>query len=157
MKILKKILIFLLVVFVIMQFFGPEKNEGEPSSLNTFFAETNPPENVKIILKETCFDCHSNITRYPWYNMITPVNYWMDGHIDHGKGEVNFSKWSEYSLKKKEHKMEEVWEEVKKKKMPLESYTWAHDEANLTQEQIDIVVTWAKKVQTDYKSQMNTQ
>ena len=110
-----------------------------------------------MILKETCFDCHSNITRYPWYNKITPINYWIDGHIDHGKGEVNFSKWAGYSLKRKEHKMEEVWEEVAKKKMPLDSYTWTHADANLTQEQIDAVVAWAKKVQADYISQMNSQ
>lgn len=157
MKIIKKILVFLLVVFLVMQFFGPEKNEGELSSLDPFLTETNPPENVKTILKETCFDCHSNVTRYPWYNSITPVNYWLAGHIDHGKEELNFSKWAAYSLKRKEHKMEEVWEEVKKKKMPLPSYTWTHANANLTQDQIDAVVAWAKQIQADYKSQMGTQ
>jgi len=54
MKIVKKILLFLLVIFVVAQFFGPEKNEGEFSSLDAFIAETNPPANVKGIMKETC-------------------------------------------------------------------------------------------------------
>ncbi|MFD2568452.1 heme-binding domain-containing protein [Pseudotenacibaculum haliotis] len=157
MKIVKKILLFLLVVFVIAQFFGPEKNEGDITTINTFLAESNPPENVKIILKETCYDCHSDVTRYPWYFSITPVNYWMAEHVEHGKEELNFSKWAEYSLKRKEHKMEEVWEEVEKKKMPLDSYTWTHSDAKLTQEQIQALVTWAKKVQADYKAQMGTQ
>lgn len=157
MKILKKILVFLLVVFVVMQFFGPEKNEGELSSLNAFLEEVNPPEDVKVILKETCFDCHSDVTRYPWYSSITPVNYWMAGHVDHGKDELNFSKWSAYSLKRKEHKMEEVWEEVAKKEMPLPSYTWTHGDADLTQEQIDLVVAWAKKIQANYKAQMTSE
>ena len=155
MKIVKKILLFLLVVFVIMQFFGPEKNEGEISSIEPFLAETNPPENVKKILKESCFDCHSNTTRYPWYFNVTPVNYWMAEHIEHGKEELNFSQWSEYSLKRKEHKMEEVWEEVKKEKMPLDSYTWTHSEANLSSEQVEALVNWAKQVQADYKQQLN--
>ncbi len=79
----------------------------------------------------------------------------MDRHIDHGKEELNFSKWTEYSLKRKEHKFEELWEEVAKKKMPLNSYTWTHAEANLTSEQIDVVVTWAKSVQERYKVQLN--
>jgi hypothetical protein len=157
MKVLKKILVFLLVVLVIMQFFGPDKNEGELSSLDAFLTETNPPENVKVILKEACFDCHSDVTKYPWYNTITPINYWIDGHIDHGKGELNFSKWASYSLKRKEHKMEEVWEEVEKKKMPLESYTWTHGEANLSQEQIAGLVTWAKQLQQQYKAQLNAE
>ena len=38
--------------------------------------------------------------------------------------------------------------------MPLNSYTWTHADANLTQAQIDAVVAWAKKVQADYKQQM---
>ena len=146
-----------MVVFVIMQFFGPEKNSGEISSLETFITETNPPEGVKTIMKETCFDCHSNVTKYPWYFNITPVNYWMADHIRHGKGELNFSKWTEYSLKRKEHKMEEVWEEVEKKKMPLNSYTWTHSDANLSPEQVEMVVNWAKQIQADYKTQLNAQ
>lgn len=155
MKIAKKILWFLLIVFVIAQFFGPDKNDGDITSIDVFLTETNPPEQVKQILKESCFDCHSNKTRYPWYFNVTPVNYWIAGHIDHGKEDVNFSDWVSYSLKKKEHKMEELWEEVKKKEMPLESYTWTHSEANLTDEQIEAVVNWAKGVQENYKQQLN--
>ncbi len=157
MKIVKKILLLLLVAFVIAQFFGPEKNDGDLSTLETFFAETNPPENVKMILKESCFDCHSDKTRYPWYFNVTPVNYWMTDHIDHGKGELNFSEWASFSLKKKEHKMEEVWEEVKKKEMPLDSYTWTHSDAKLSLEQIEALVDWAKEVQDNYQRQITNQ
>ncbi|WP_439127988.1 heme-binding domain-containing protein [Polaribacter sp.] len=155
MKIIKKILVFLLVVLLIAQFFGPEKNNGDITTVNTFLAETNPPADVKKILESTCFDCHSAKTRYPWYDKITPVNYWLDEHVKDGKKHLNFSKWSEYSLKRKEHKMDELYEEVEKGEMPLNSYTWTHAEANLTQEQIAAVVAWGKKVQADYKQQMS--
>ncbi len=155
MKILKKIGWFLLLVLLISQFFGPDKNEGDLTTLEPFISETKPPEAVHKILKETCFDCHSNVTRYPWYNKITPVNYWLAHHIDEGKEELNFSEWSSYSVKKKEHKMEEVYEEVEKKKMPLKSYTWTHAEAKLTDDQIKAVVDWAKPIQANYKSQLN--
>ncbi len=154
MKILKKIGIVLLIIFAIAQFFGPEKNNGDISSVSTFIAETNPPENVLKIMKTSCFDCHSNKTNYPWYNNITPVNFWLNEHVKDGKKHLNFSKWDSYSLKRKEHKMDELHEEVEKKKMPLDSYTWTHSEANLTQEQIDAIVTWGKKVQADYKQKM---
>ncbi|WP_298882346.1 heme-binding domain-containing protein [uncultured Polaribacter sp.] len=156
MKTIKKIGFFLLLVLIIVQFFGPEKNEGSLTSLEAFISETNPPENVHKILKESCYDCHSNVTKYPWYSNITPVNYWMNDHVKVGKRKLNFSKWNEYSLKRKEHKMDELHEEVEKKHMPLDSYTWTHSEANLSQDQIDAVVAWGKKVQTDYKQQMNS-
>lgn len=157
MKILKKIAIVLLVALVIAQFFGPEKNEGDITAVDTFLAETNPPENVRKILSESCFDCHSNSTKYPWYDNITPVNYWLNDHVKDGKKHLNFSDWSTYSVKKKEHKMDELYEEVEKGEMPLNSYTWTHSEANLTQEQISEMVAWGKTVQADYKQQMNAQ
>ena len=72
MKILKKILLVLFVALVVAQFFGPQKNEGTLASVDAFLAETNPPEDVKLILKESCYDCHSDVTRYPWYNNIAP-------------------------------------------------------------------------------------
>ena len=154
MKIIKKILLFLLVVFVIAQFFGPEKNEGDLASIETFYAETNPTEDVKLILKESCNDCHSDVTRYPWYNNITPVNYWMAEHVDNGKKHFNISKWDDYSTKKKDHKLEELAEMVEKKEMPLESYTnfGLHAEANLTDAQRDLIMDWAKEQMTYLKN-----
>jgi len=150
MRIIKKVLLLLLAIFVIAQCFGPEKNSGEMAAIEDFFVDTKPPENVKLILKESCFDCHTNITRYPWYSSITPINYWMAGHVNHGKEELNLSKWSGYSLKKKDHKFDELIEMIEKKEMPLPSYTWTHKEANLTETQIEDVISWAKLVRVKY-------
>ncbi len=156
MKIAKKIGWLLLFVFVVAQFFGPEKNEGDISSITSFIEETNPPENVHIILKETCFDCHSNVTRYPWYSNITPINYWMADHVRVGKGDLNFSEWKSYSLRKKAHKMKEIYEEVEQDKMPLDSYRWTHSEANLSEDEVKLVVDWAKKQQAKYEKLKQT-
>lgn len=150
MKILKKIVLTLLILFVVAQFFGPEKNQGDLSSIEPFLAETNPPEDVKLILKETCYDCHSDYTRYPWYNNITPVNYWLNHHVEDGKKHFNVSNWEGNSLKRKDHKFEELIEMVEDKEMPLKSYTWTHGEANLTDAQIESVVNWAKMVRFKY-------
>ncbi|MDP5158161.1 MAG: heme-binding domain-containing protein [Flaviramulus sp.] len=150
MKLIKKILLALLLVFVVAQFFGPEKNLGNLSSIEPFLAETNPPEDVKLILKETCYDCHSDVTRYPWYNNITPVNYWLNDHVKDGKKHFNMSNWEGSSVKRKDHKFEELIEMVEEKEMPLESYTWTHSEAKLSDNQIKSVVDWAKNVRMMY-------
>ena len=150
MKIVKKILIALLVVLVIAQFFSPDKNTGDTKDLTAFLEETNPNEEVKAILKNTCFDCHSSNTVYPWYSKITPVNYWMAEHVEDGKKHFDVSKWSDYSNKKKDHKLEELAEEVERKNMPLESYTWAHSEANLSKAQIEAVSKWVEMARIKY-------
>ena len=100
MKIFKKTAYALLIVLIAAQFFQPEKNEGSLVSVVPFLNETNPPENVKAILETTCFDCHSNKTTYPWYNNITPVNYWLESHIKDGKKHLNFSEWSSLFFEK---------------------------------------------------------
>ena len=150
MRILKRILWVLLIILIIAQFFGPEKNQGTTDSISTFIQETNPPDNVKIILKETCFDCHSDVTRYPWYFNITPVNYWMNGHIEHGKEHFNVSNWEGNSAKRKDHKFEELIDMVGDKEMPLPSYTWTHSEAKLSNDQISDILDWAKQVRIKY-------
>jgi hypothetical protein len=150
MKIIKKLLIILLAIFIIAQFFGPDKNEGDLVSIDAFIADTNPPEDVKSILKESCYDCHSDVTRYPWYNNITPVNYWLADHVKHGKGHFNVSAWESYSTKKKDHKLEELIEMVEDKEMPLNSYTWTHSEAKLTDAQIQSIINWAQAVRIKY-------
>jgi len=150
MKTLKKIFWVLLIALIIAQFFGPEKNEGEMVSLDAFLTETNPPADVKLILEETCYDCHSDVTRYPWYNNITPVNYWLASHVVDGKKHLDFSNWENSSLRRKDHKFEELIEMVEEKTMPLPSYTWTHKEAKLTDTQISAVVEWAKQVRHKY-------
>ena len=150
MKTIKKILLIVVILLVIAQFFGPEKNQGDLASIQPFIEETNPPEDVKMILKESCYDCHSDVTRYPWYNSITPVNYWLAEHVNDGKKHFNFSNWVDNSTKRKDHKMEEFIKMVEKKWMPLESYTWMHSQAKLSDAQIKAVVDWAKQVRVMY-------
>lgn len=155
MKILKKILVVLLITLIIAQFFRPEKNDGSITSVEHFLTETNPPEDVKLILKSSCFDCHSDFTRYPWYNRVTPINYWLDSHVKDGKKHFNISasEWTTASLKKKDHKFEELIEMVEKEEMPLPSYTWTHSEAKLTDQERTSIVTWGKKVRAMYAEQ----
>ena len=150
MKIIKKIAIALLVIFVGMQFFRPEKNQAEGDYVAAFIEETQPSPEVKGILKTACFDCHSANTEYPWYNNVAPVSYWLAEHIEDGKKHLDFSDWENYTDKKKDHKLEEVVEEVKKGGMPLNEYTWTHADARLTQEQIIALVEWAEKAREKY-------
>ncbi|WP_046744932.1 heme-binding domain-containing protein [Kordia zhangzhouensis] len=142
MKIVKKIAVVALIALVILQFFGPELNESDPADLNPFIAETNPPASVQKTLQVACYDCHSNNTRYPWYGKIEPISYWMKGHVDHGKEELNFSEWSSYSTKRKDHKLEEVIEEIKEGHMPIASYLWTHSDAKLTDAQVKEIEDW---------------
>ncbi|MCP4976690.1 MAG: heme-binding domain-containing protein [Maribacter sp.] len=155
MKIIKKIAVALLLILVAMQFYRPEKNTAQGNHTAIFLTETNPPQEVKLILKNNCYDCHSSKTRYPWYNNIAPISYWLANHIKHGKEELNFSEWEGYSNKKKDHKLEEVVEVIEEGAMPLNEYTWTHSDAKLTENQKQLIIEWAKQSRVLY--QLNQQ
>ena len=119
MKIVKYILIVLLVALVVIQFIRPEKNSGGYENVAHFENETKPSPEVAALLKQNCYDCHSDHTQYPWYAEIAPVSFWLDEHVEHGKGHFNVSAWESYSIKKKDHKIEELVEMIEEGEMPL--------------------------------------
>jgi len=142
---LKKILIGLGVILILIQFFRPEKNESADNTYS-MSKKYDIPEDIQYILDVSCMDCHSNKTQYPWYSNVQPVAWWLNDHVKHGKGHLNFSDFTNLPLAIQNHKFEEIVEMVEEKQMPIPSYTYfgLHPEANLTQEQQDKVVAWAK-------------
>lgn len=140
---MKKILLIILALFIFAQFFKPKENEGN-LNLTAFIEETKPSKGIQMMLQDACYDCHSNKTNYPWYNKVTPINFWLAHHIDEGKSELNFSDWMNYSSERKIKKMHELAEEVEEKHMPITPYTFTHPKSKLSEDQITELITWAK-------------
>ncbi len=142
----KKILLGLLAVLVIIQFIRPKKNT---SGDQTYALSNNYPIPVAVsdILKVACNDCHSNTTVYPWYSNFQPVAWMLNDHVVDGKRHFNFDEFTNRRLAYQNHKFEELIEEVKEHKMPLEEYTYLglHPEANLTDAQRDLLINWAQE------------
>lgn len=148
---LKKAITTFLILFIIAQFFNPQKNEYTSTPESDFVLNEKPSQQIASIIKESCYDCHSNNTTYPWYDRITPVNFWVNGHIKHGKGELNFSEWTHYSAKKKAHKLEEFIEVLENNEMPLNSYILMHSEAKLTNDETKTLINWATITKIKYE------
>ncbi len=146
---IKIFLVLLLITLVAIQFIRPEKNDDGYKSVAAFEAETKPSAKVTSILRENCYDCHSNQTQYPWYAEIAPLSLWLKDHIEDGKKHFNASAWSDYTVKKKEHKLEELVEMVEKEEMPLQSYTIIH--GNLSEDDKKLLLQWAGVARLQYK------
>ena len=149
---LKKILYVLLAAIIVIQFIHPERNKTQAMQPNNLGNVHLIPENVQSILTKACLDCHSNKTRYPWYTSLQPVDWWIAGHIKNAKKQINFDEYSNRSLRYQFHKMEEIVEQVKDGKMPLDSYTWIHKDAILTEVEKNTLINWATAVQDSMKA-----
>ena len=149
---LKKIGWVLLIALVAIQFIRPAKNQTSDPQPNAIHTKFDVPQNVSAILKKACLDCHSNNSQYPWYANIQPVYWWLNDHIEEGKGHLNFDEYTNKRLRYQYHKMEEVIEEVKEGEMPLNSYTWTHADARLTLEEKAALTGWAQQVMDTLKA-----
>jgi len=142
---IRKILIGLLALLIVIQFFRPERNlsDDNTASVATKYAM---PANVESVLQKACYDCHSNKTVYPWYANVQPIAWWLNGHVVDGKRHLNYSNFTTRPLAIQFHKFEETVEVLEENEMPLESYTWLgmHGDANLTADEKALVIGWAK-------------
>ncbi len=130
-------------ILLLAQFIRPEKNQSNASPAPIL--ERYPAsEQVVDILQRACNDCHSNFTEYPWYAEVQPVASWLANHVEEGKEHLNFSDFTNGSAKKQAHKFEEIIEMTQKGEMPLNSYTWAHRNAVLTETEKEALIDWAR-------------
>ena len=141
---LKKIIMALAVILIVIQFIKPERNV---SGNDTFAIQTkySIPSDVEQILQVSCYDCHSNMTAYPWYANVQPAAWFLANHVEDGKKHLNFSEFTNLPLFVQNHKLEETKEMVEEKEMPLDSYTYfgLHPEADLSETERQKIIDWA--------------
>ncbi len=143
-KIFKYLLYLIILTLVAIQFINRPKKLSEPiDSQNDIIALLGVDSKMTDILKNNCYDCHSNQPEYPWYSKIAPISWWIVGHMDHGREELNFSKWGEYSKRRKNKKLGDMLEEVMDGDMPLPSYTWIH--GKLTDQEKRLLESWVNQ------------
>ena len=142
MKIVRIVVVILAVVFVGMQFYRPEKNQGTQDTAKGITAALEVPGEVQAILRESCYDCHSDSTRYPWYAEVMPAGWYLAGHIRDAKRQLNFSEFATGSLRRQYRKLEEISEQVGEGEMPLPSYLIIHRGAVLSDLQKETLRQW---------------
>ena len=145
---MKKILIGILVVFILIQFIRPTKNDSR-NNVNDISTVMEVPTEVQQILKTSCNDCHSNYTEYPWYSEVAPVSWYLASHVNDGKKHLNLSEWTVYNEHQKEHILKDFEEVLESHEMPLESYLWIHEDAKMTVEQYEVLMNWVKTIEVN--------
>ena len=152
MNYFRPFLIVLAILFVLIQFFRPVRNNsktnGEKKLNHLFYV----PKDVSLILNKACYDCHSNKTYYPWYANIQPVGWYLNQHISEGKKELNFDEFGYYSTKRQRNKFKAIASQIEDNAMPLSSYSLIHPEAKLTQVEKEAIIKWAKSMSNSFQS-----
>ncbi|MEN8137339.1 MAG: heme-binding domain-containing protein [Bacteroidota bacterium] len=149
MEPLKYIFYFFLVVFIGIQFIRPAKNDGEVITDHSFVNNIETPQNIRNMLSNACYDCHSNSTKYPWYADISPVSWYISGHVEDGKNKLNFSEWQKYPLSERRKKLEKISDLIKRRWMPLHDYLGQHPEAFIREDELESYSEWFANLEID--------
>lgn len=145
-----RILAGLVFVLLVMQTFRPARNSSAipPFAGKSDIALLFPTSSeVRKVLAESCYDCHSNQTTYPWYAEVQPVGWWLENHVESGRRKLNFAEFAAYPVRKQMKELKAVREKVRDRKMPLASYTLIHRNAKLTEAQLAALCRWSESAQ----------
>ncbi|WP_333851522.1 heme-binding domain-containing protein [Epilithonimonas sp.] len=132
---MKKIIFWIAVVFVAIQLVPVDRENKAVDKRNNFVDIYKTPENIKSILKNACYDCHSNEVEYPNYAYVAPISWTIKDHINEGREHLNLSEWGTYNKDLKKNAIEKTISSVHELQMPLPSYISYHPKANLTTKQ----------------------
>ena len=112
----------LVAVFIVIQFI-PYGRDHENPPVTAAFAWTEPA--AEAIARESCYDCHSNETRWWWATSIAPASWLVWRDVGEGRENLNFSEWDGSVT------AEQVRDAVNGEMPPLQ-YTLIHPDARLS-------------------------
>jgi hypothetical protein len=137
MSVGKSLALLFAALFIGMQLIPVERSN--PKS-DPKLALKAPPE-VQAIFARSCYDCHSNETRWPWYSAIAPMKWFIARDVKVGRQWLNFSEWESYDEAKKAKLKAMIFKAVGLA-MPLGLYVKAHPEAKLSPQDKQTIRDW---------------
>jgi hypothetical protein len=142
-KKLKWIFGALVAVFALLQFTNPARTNPPLPPGGDISATNPPPPQIAAQLRASCYDCHSDETKWPWYSHVAPASWLVVSDVNDGRERLNFSDWPHALPERAAKRLERMSEELGYKDMPPAKYTIIHADARLTDAQRQELIKWA--------------
>jgi hypothetical protein len=115
----------LILVFLLIQLVPYGRDHSNPPITQAIAWDSAQTEQLA---RQSCYDCHSNETTWPWYSNVAPVSWLVQRDVDEGRHKLNFSEWD-----RPQDESDEAAETIREGEMPPWYYTVLHRDANLTE------------------------
>jgi hypothetical protein len=139
-RIVKWVVVALVIVFAALQLVQPSRTN--PPIKTDFLKATAAPPDVAAMFRASCYDCHSDETRWPWYSYVAPMSWQVAQDVNDGRPHVNLSEWPADNPDLARKKIENMSDEIDDGDMPLKKYTLIHKDARLTSQERDTLTQW---------------
>ena len=118
------------LLFFLAQFYRP-KIDHPPVT-----AEIQAPPEVRQLLRNSCYNCHSNETRLSWFDQPAPAYWVVVRDVRLARSRLNFSDIGKQPPAKQRAMLFEALNMIQLGAMPLPSYRRVHPEATVTAAQL---------------------
>jgi hypothetical protein len=136
-------------LFLIAQVIRPARTNPVQDQSLSLESQLKIDPKVSGILERSCADCHSNNTRWPWYTNVAPVSWFVIGHVNDARRDLNFSEWGKYDKRRQSRRLDQMCALAKSGDMPLSSYTPLHPGSKLSGDDISALCGWTNQVKTE--------
>ena len=146
MKVFKAIVFWFVIGISLIQFI-PVDHVNKPVKKSQNFVDVfHTPQKIKGLMKNACYDCHSNETVYPYYAFIAPFSWSIKNHVNEGREHLNFSEWTTFNADLKNDMLVNAVDEIQQRSMPMTAYVPYHPKANLTNAQRQILINYFEEI-----------
>jgi hypothetical protein len=115
----------IVILFILIQFipYGHDHINPPPKAEPNW----NSPE-TRALAVRACFDCHSDLTVWPWYSNVAPMSWLIQRDVDRGRRRLDFTQWTTTSARG----AREAASQIQRGEMPQWYYVLIHPSANLS-------------------------
>jgi len=133
------------VALAAAQLVRPEHTNPPTDTRATLEAQLGTATGLIAVIDQSCRDCHSNKTVWPWYTQIAPLSWVITAGVKEGRKVLNFSEWGSYSPERRHELLRRSCVDVSDGKMPGGAWVLLHPEARLSADDIKTICTAARQ------------
>jgi hypothetical protein len=99
-------------------------------------ADLQAPPEVKRVLRNSCYNCHSSETQLVWFDRIAPASWLVASDVYTARKHLNFSEIGKLPPAQQKAALFEAVNMIQLGAMPLPSYTLLHPQAHVSPEDL---------------------
>ncbi len=111
-------------------------------------ADFQAPPAVAEILRNSCYNCHSNETKLAWFDQVAPAYWLVASDVRKARSHLNFSELGNAPKPQQLGFLFEAVTQIQFGAMPLPSYRLAHPESRVTPEQLAILKSYLESAES---------
>lgn len=146
MKTFLNIIYWSLIVFALIQFIPVDRINKPVDAKVDFVKIYNSPKKIEQLLRNSCYDCHSNEVVYPKYAYVAPISWSIKNHVNKGRTYLNLSEWGTFNHDLKKSMLDKTVNSLKIYTMPMTGYITQHPEANLNKAERELLTEYFENI-----------